>query len=302
MPVALAVSFAVVIALLLLIALSQAYTYTLGALLRQIAGALNSVKIPTGIFGPIHLLGWAADAITAMDNGVRHAFGVGITYLQDAWNYSSHYTATAIEFMAREVAYASLGSLLNAYAIEQTLVPHWIRKRLKHALVTLGGLAAAHAVLHTRVVTRIERIVRVVTHKVTVIQRLVTVPNTATIPRTIPKVGQLEREMNDVLRRGRELLKRLTPAAIIAGVLAAVGTVGAGWMRCSKVGRAGRNVCGMNEDLLASLLADTLLIVGTLDIVVFAEAMQTVTADGAGAIKHFWRADRKAPVGHPQGP
>jgi hypothetical protein len=70
----------------------------------------------------------------------------------------------------------------------------------------------------------------------------------------------------------------------------ALGRLGLGWARCSNVGKVGRRVCGMDASLLESVLADSLLILGTLSLVTFAEEMQDVTEVIARPIQTFWRA------------
>lgn len=82
----------------------------------------------------------------------------------------------------------------------------------------------------------------------------------------------------------------LGSTAFAGAVAYALSRIGAGWVRCSNVRRAGRNVCGMDATLLESLLADTLLVVGTLSLVEFAEEMQGVTETAVRPITTFWRA------------
>src|SRR5437764_2780159 len=67
-----------------LIGLQYGYGYTLGAFLQQLARAIGAIRLPSFLSGA-RLLGFAADAITAIDNAVRRAIGLGI----EAWVPSS---------------------------------------------------------------------------------------------------------------------------------------------------------------------------------------------------------------------
>jgi hypothetical protein len=87
-------------------------------------------------------------------------------------------------------------------------------------------------------------------------------------------------------------LERLLGASALAGALAvALGRLGLGWVRCSNVSRVGKSVCGMDTQLLESLLADALIVAGTLSLVEFAEEMQGVTELAVRPVSAFWRAD-----------
>lgn len=88
--------------------------------------------------------------------------------------------------------------------------------------------------------------------------------------------------------KGHTLLAAST--AFAGAVAFALARVGAGWTRCNNWNRVGRQVCGMDSGLLESLLADALLVVGTLSLVEFAEEMVGVTEVAVRPIQTFWRA------------
>jgi len=87
---------------------------------------------------------------------------------------------------------------------------------------------------------------------------------------------------------------RLEKTLAIAGATALVGAalarLGLGWLRCPRIAKAGKQLCGVNPNLLDSLLADTLLIAGTVSLVDFAKEMQGFTGEVADASRFFWRA------------
>src|SRR5690348_2338199 len=290
MPVALGlVDIGVLLALVVLIGLRFGYSYTLGRVLIMTAALLNTVSIPTP-FGNIHLLGFAADALLKADHAIMHALGRGISDLEGVWNESVSYMATAVHWIGKEIASLSHDTSQAIETLTTRDVPKWVRKRLAAALAGIAALKAY--LLHVRhaALPRIERITHVVTHRVTVVEHAIAHPDIGTLPRTLPKVGQLEREIADALARGKELLRRFGPTALLGTIAFALGRLGITWARCSNVNKVGKRACGMNPDLLESLLADTLLVAGTLSLVEFARGMQDVTAEVTPLIRTFWRA------------
>jgi hypothetical protein len=110
------------------------------------------------------------------------------------------------------------------------------------------------------------------------------------IAATFPRIGQLEREAGAAskwLRKHRWLAAYSTLAALGVGILSRLHL---GFLRCANVKRTGKAVCGLDKSLLDALLADTLLVVGTLSLVEFAKEMETVVDEVAPAVRKFWRA------------
>lgn len=97
---------------------------------------------------------------------------------------------------------------------------------------------------------------------------------TAVIPHTLPiPFGRTITAIRKRLRR----LERVTAAGVGVGLVAvALTRLGLKWIRCGKVMRAGRRVCGMDDDLLTSLLGDTLLVLGAVSVVEFAEGLLAI--------------------------
>lgn len=89
------------------------------------------------------------------------------------------------------------------------------------------------------------------------------------------------------IQRLRHILTKSGAAALVGTALA---TLGLGFLRCPRFTRAGKQVCGMDANLLESLLADALLIAGTLSLVEFAHEMVGVTGEAVKPIQRFWRA------------
>lgn len=97
---------------------------------------------------------------------------------------------------------------------------------------------------------------------------------TAVLPHTLPiPFGRTIAGIRARLRR----LERSLPAAVgIAAVIAAIGRLGLGFLRCGNVKKMGKRVCGMDTSLLDSLLLDTLAIFSVLSVVEFTHELRSV--------------------------
>ena len=282
------IDLGVLLALVVLVGLSFGYRYSLGALLQTLVLALNAIRLPS-LLGGGRIFGVVADAIDKLDHAIRHALGRGVADMQHAWNDAVSYTAYALGWVGREIANLAHDTAQAVEGLHVTQVTNVYKRVAPRIDYRVGALVAGLAALKARVAHVAEREAALAKHLALALERAVAVPNVGAIPRTIPRVGELEREAEAALRRARELARRFGPAVILGTIAAAVARLGFGWVRCAKVGRAGRQVCGMNEDLLAALLADTLLVVGTVSLVEFAREMQLVTREAVGPIKTFWR-------------
>ncbi len=166
-------------------------------------------------------------------------------------------------------------------------VTHTITERIVHTVVKPI----------TKVVTATTGITRAtyntLTHRVSALEahvRTIARAATGAVALPFPRIGQLEREAASAskwLRKHRWLAAYTTLAALGAAVLSKLGL---GFLRCTNFRKAGKRACGMDASLLESLLADTLLVVGTLSLVEFATEMETVTAEVAPLLRKFWRA------------
>jgi hypothetical protein len=282
------IDLGVLLALVTLIGLRFGYTYSLGKVLLAAASMFASIAIHTP-FGTWHPLGFAADALRSLDHTVQHALGRGIADMQAAWNAAASYTAHAFGWIGREIASISHDTAQAIEGLHVTQITNVYRRVAPRVDYRVGALAAAVAALTARVTGLDERVASWAKHKVIVVEHAIAVPNVGAIPRTIPRVGGLERELDAVAGKVRSLGKRLAPAALAGLVVAAIGRLGFGWVRCSKVGRAGRTLCGMNQDLLESLLFDTLLIVGSISVVEFAKELQAVEGAAVSGLRGFVR-------------
>lgn len=100
---------------------------------------------------------------------------------------------------------------------------------------------------------------------------------TAVLPHTLPiPFGRTIAAIRARLRR----LERSLPAAVgVAAVIAALGRLKLGFLRCGNFRKAGKQVCGMDSRLLDLLLLDTVAIFSVLSVVTFANELRAVEGE-----------------------
>lgn len=119
------------------------------------------------------------------------------------------------------------------------------------------------------------------------------------IPADVLRQGDLAglrgqaRAAEDEIRRlwewARAHGRTVVEGAAVGTIAYAVGKLGMTWARCSNWQKIGKRGCGLDPSLLESLLADTLLIVGSISIVELARDCQAITGTAESAIKSFVR-------------
>ncbi len=84
--------------------------------------------------------------------------------------------------------------------------------------------------------------------------------------------------------------KLVIGAGVITGAVAfALSKLGLGWTRCSYVKRLGKSVCGMNPNLLESLIAGSLVVAGSISIVELAKECQQFEGTAEAGLRFFVR-------------
>ena len=104
----------------------------------------------------------------------------------------------------------------------------------------------------------------------------------------------------NIWKRIRALEKKLAVPLGIAAVVAALGRLGLGWIRCNKVRQVGRSVCGLDQNLLESLLLDTLAVFSIVSVVEFANGLRAIEDEAVGILHHLIR-EFPAPPPTPSG-
>lgn len=100
------------------------------------------------------------------------------------------------------------------------------------------------------------------------------IPRALPIP-TVPAIPNLR-------KRIARLEKRIGVPVALGVVAVALARLGVNWIRCRKVGRVGRQLCGMDDGLLDSLLTDALAIFSVLSVVEFARELRTIEDEAIG--------------------
>lgn len=103
------------------------------------------------------------------------------------------------------------------------------------------------------------------------------------------RFNRTERELANQAKRIRSLAHRLTKTGALAIVATALAGLGLGWLRCPRVGRLGKRACSMDADLIESLLADSLILAGSISLVQFLHELQGVTDEVVTGVRHFVR-------------
>lgn len=110
---------------------------------------------------------------------------------------------------------------------------------------------------------------------------------TAVLPRALP-IPSVPAIPN--LRKRLAKLERVLAVGIgVAAVARALSRLGGGWIRCNKVGRLGRAMCGLDSNLLDALLLDAIAIFSVVSVVEFAKELRTVEDEALGIMGRLVR-------------
>ena len=101
------------------------------------------------------------------------------------------------------------------------------------------------------------------------------------------RIGYTARQLRHIGSRVSRLEKVTAGLGAAALVATALKRLGLGWLRCAKVTRTGKAICGMDGNLLESLLIDAAAVTVAFDIVAFAKELQGITGEAAHLIRDF---------------
>ena len=163
-------------------------------------------------------------------------------------------------------------------------------KQVAHASDGQLGAAARAATRPLRAdLIKFERWARAQIHALAV---AVPLPVPGGLPGLRESLRGLERRYEALRKQVAEHKVGIGTGALAAAVTLALTKIGAGWMRCTKVRRVGRNVCRMDGNLLDAMLLDTLLIASSLSVVQFAKELQAVEHEVVGLMLRGVRETR----------
>lgn len=267
-----------IVGFVVLLGMQQAWRATIGWLFHKLADLID-IDIGLPHLPSIHPFGFAAHALRAASDNVYAALGAAALALERSALWLFHQAARQIKWTGREIAGLASDTWHTLHGLVTVEIPHAarvatqpLRTRLHGIDQTLGRLdKLAHEQLR-RLRAGIDRIDRSVTR---------------TIPHAIDavgaRVGRVGSRVNTQARRISRVEKLLAASAFAALTATALKRLGLNWLRCSNVKRAGRQLCGIDPQLLEGMLGEALLIASAISLVEFAEALQKPTelvADG----------------------
>lgn len=262
--------------------------YVIDAFVRALFGTVS---------GAVSWVPWLGHVVTtpvhAVERKITGALGTAESYFDSRIGMSFHKLARIGDQIGRELYGLALVSLTIAKVLTGSLTRADLGTIWHRLSTTWSGLVGqvekVGSAVYGPLTGELHRLEHWLNARVHALEGAIA----GGIPRDIAGLRWRTR----TLERGYERLwkevkrhEKLLGIGALTGVVAVVlGRLGLGWTRCSNVNKLGRNVCGMNAQLLESLLADTLLIAGTLSLVEFAKEMQSVEAGAVRVVQEFWR-------------
>lgn len=273
--------------------LLYSWKHTLGALIDALTGLLT-----------IHVLGlhvnfgWPLDKL---NNAVQHALSVGVRDSEVAMGRFFHAAGVTVGWMVN-FALASATTLEHAVAwlvhvyipgraswaasllFPPALLAKIIRAAIAKELPHIGRVAKDAAHTATTVVyrpvrafgarlTKAERRLAALAAAVAAMGGVIAHPgHVVSLPKTWRGLTRRLSRLEHRMKRAEGWLAAGALAVALGNVLG----VSARCLRSGNVGRAARRICGMDANLLESLLADGLAIVGALSVVEFAHELRAI--------------------------
>jgi hypothetical protein len=244
-----------------------------------------------------HYVGEVEQACEARVSRAFHDLGTNVLHL----SRDIYETAVAIGelswYVTHKLPSVAIGRKADkayARAVKAERLSRDALARVRDARITLdhptkGTTGAAIKVATRPLATRIGRLERTTDARLDRLEAGIAVP----VPRTVPRVGSRDlvarREIDRLRKWVREHQRVIVGAAGVGLVIRALATLKLGWLRCSNVGKLGRRACSLDPGLLESLLAESLVIVGAISIVDFAEELQGAVGFASDAVHGFIR-------------
>lgn len=107
------------------------------------------------------------------------------------------------------------------------------------------------------------------------------------IPNPFPRIRRAEKRLDNQAKRLTKLERATIGTAAAAVTLTALKRIGLGWLKCEKVNRTGKALCGMDPRTFESLLLDLSVLTVAFNIETFAKELQAVTHEAAKLITDF---------------
>lgn len=278
-----------------LFGLQKFYTYTLGAVVRGLAGLIDKAV-------PFYDLG--SSTVGKIDDGVQAAIGAALSAAEA--NVSR--TWAGLTWIVRETgetlelfAHATVEAI---HALTHGEIPAQIRANVIPQTVAtwqaIGGLGSSIIGLRATVYAQAAALEHDLDRLFGQARAGIDALRRETIPALRRELAGVEADLGRLDRYARGTLDRrlgkveakVAGAAVAAGVLAVIARY-APWVRCSNVGKLGRTVCRTDTNLLESLLAGSLLVAGSLSLAQFARELAEPTELVMGGLEGFVRELRR---------
>jgi hypothetical protein len=107
------------------------------------------------------------------------------------------------------------------------------------------------------------------------------IPKAIDLP-TFPDFAGLRKRLD-------RLSKKVAPGALVGVIVLALAKMGLSWIRCNKVARIGKKVCGWDDEFIENLLLGATVVFGAASIVEFAETMRGVEDEAIGLMHKLVR-------------
>lgn len=235
------------------IGLREAWGHTIGWGLRWVAGKIRGVAIsgPFGL-GSFHPLAFLADALEIIDHNIAHALATAALNTEKATVYLWHMTAVVFWWSVHETKSLALDTWHALHHTVTVTVPDaakWARRE---------AIRRAETLVHREAAVR-----RAADHELRHLARVaeadaISAEHAAAhaLDWSESQVGHIGREIEGIRARLRRLEHRFTQAAVVGLVIAALGTLGLGFLRCPNFKRMGKKYgCGLWSGLESLLVA-----------------------------------------------
>jgi hypothetical protein len=248
-----------------------------------------------GTLGKLPVIGgWINSGIHSVEQRVVHVMSAAAAGAQSIAGAALHTLAREVDWIGREIRnHSNLLALLATLSLgaaqpwELQLLVRELRKLIRgnagtasHAIHRLGNVEKRleHGIGEDVLprIRGVEReIDRVLDHDIASLRR---------------RARTLDREYERLWKWTRVNTRAWGTLAFAGAVAFALSRLKVGWIRCPKLAKRGPALCNLDDALFAALLADSLLIVGSLSLVEFAREMVDVTDTAVRPITTFWRA------------
>lgn len=264
-----------------------------GGLLKWLADKLTWIPFVGGL---------TVSAVNAAVDFVDYELGIAIAATERAGSRFLNYAVQMLKWTVDQVADLASAVEHRLAVLEASLLPAAIRHAAQLARSYAAGLVRRLEHVEQRLQGALTRDIASARAEAAAIGRQLDARAgklahaiAVTVPHEIEAAVGAEHEWT---RRGLHGLERelarvrrlVTPAALLAAVAAALGRLGLGWLRCSRVNDVGKAVCGMDRAILDSLLLGTTLIASRQSLVKAAEEMQSLIEPIAAETRRFWEA------------